>query len=145
MRLIETDETNRFTFEQFAAHAFYTEINRMLVQQALTQLARTPRTTLTIVDMACGTGAISRLVAEEVAHLATPPTLTIIGIDPSAEALRLAEKSMQEAHPTVSVSIAFGHVALSVGSVKNIPMCAPRVRRKPWRCSGLHQKNTSRH
>jgi ubiquinone/menaquinone biosynthesis C-methylase UbiE len=104
MRLIETEETNRFTFEPFAAHTFYTNINRMLVQQALAHLARTPRKTLTIVDMACGTGAISRLVAEEVARLDMSPSLTIIGIDPSAEALRLAEKSMQEDHPNVQTT-----------------------------------------
>src|SRR5437870_1682274 len=38
MGLIETDETNQFTFEAFASHAFYTEINRSLVQHALTSI-----------------------------------------------------------------------------------------------------------
>ena len=31
MGLIETDETNQFTFEEFAAHTCYTEINRALL------------------------------------------------------------------------------------------------------------------
>ncbi len=67
MALIETEETNQFTFEAFAAHGFYTEINRALVRHALAPLAARPnRATLTIVDMACGTGAITRLVAEEI-------------------------------------------------------------------------------
>src|SRR6266851_2506583 len=35
MGLIETEETNKFNFEAFAAHAFYTEINRSLVREAL--------------------------------------------------------------------------------------------------------------
>ena len=35
MALIETEETNQFTFEAFAAHAFYAEINCSLVRHAL--------------------------------------------------------------------------------------------------------------
>ena len=35
MGLIETDETNKFTFEAFASHKFYTEVNRSLVRHAL--------------------------------------------------------------------------------------------------------------
>ncbi len=69
MGLIETEETNKFTFEAFAAHPFYTEVNRALVQQALTHFANRPLDMpLTIVDMACGTGAITRLIAEELAR-----------------------------------------------------------------------------
>ena len=64
MTLIETEETNQFTFEPFASHAFYTHVNRALVQQALTSFAVRPlNATLTIVDMACGTGAVTRLIA----------------------------------------------------------------------------------
>ena len=59
MGLRETEETNKFSFEPFAAHPFYTEINRSLVRQALSKLAGRPaNSTLTIVDMACGTGAV---------------------------------------------------------------------------------------
>jgi ubiquinone/menaquinone biosynthesis C-methylase UbiE len=94
MRLIETEETNRFTFEAFAAYPFYTEINRALVRRALASLARYPGVnTLTIVDMACGTGAITRLIAEEVER--QHRCAHIIGVDPSAEALRRAEKGME--------------------------------------------------
>jgi len=94
MSLIETEETNRFTFEAFASYPFYTEINRSLVRRALASLARYPGpTTLTIVDMACGTGAITRLIAEEVER--QHRCAHIIGVDPSAEALRRAEKGME--------------------------------------------------
>ena len=95
MGLIETEETNQFTFEAFAAHPFYTEVNRALVRQALAHFATRPvDVPLTIVDMACGTGAITRLVAEEIARQGRQAHL--IGVDPSAEALRRAQKSMEE-------------------------------------------------
>ncbi|WP_376796829.1 class I SAM-dependent methyltransferase [Thermogemmatispora sp.] len=96
MGLIETEETNQFTFEPFAAHHFYTEINRALVQQALAHLegkGQAHEQPLTIVDMACGTGAVTRLIAEELARQGRQARL--IGVDPSAEALRRAHKSME--------------------------------------------------
>lgn len=96
MGLLETEETDQFTFEPFAAHTFYIEINRSLVQKALAPFAVHPaHERLTIVDMACGTGAITRLIAEEMARQGHQQ-VRIIGVDPSAEALRLARKSMEE-------------------------------------------------
>jgi ubiquinone/menaquinone biosynthesis C-methylase UbiE len=93
--LIETEETNQFTFEPFAAHAFYTQVNRSLVHQALASLGAYPANqTLTIVDMACGTGAVTRLIAEEMRQQRRQAR--IIGVDPSAEALRRAQQSMAE-------------------------------------------------
>ncbi|HET8841210.1 MAG TPA: methyltransferase domain-containing protein [Ktedonobacteraceae bacterium] len=93
--LIETEETNQFTFEPFAAHSFYTQVNRSLVRQALSTFKTRPvDQPLTIVDMACGTGAISRLIAEEMKS--QKRQARIIGVDPSAEALRLAQNSMAE-------------------------------------------------
>src|SRR5947209_4621274 len=95
MGLIETEETNQFTFEPFAAHAFYTEVNRSLVRQALGRFkARPLNQTVTIVDMACGTGAVTRLIAEEMRR--QERQARIIGVDPSAEALRRAQKGMED-------------------------------------------------
>src|SRR6266581_3478125 len=95
MGLIETDETNKFTFEAFASHKFYTKINRSLVRHALTCFSKHPSNNqLKIVDMACGTGAVTRLIAEELAS--QERQAYIIGIDPSAEALRYAQKGMEE-------------------------------------------------
>lgn len=95
MSFIESEEANKFNFEPFAAHAFYTELNRSFVQQALAPLANRPADgTLTIVDMACGTGAATRLIAQEMArqgHL-----VHLVGVDPSVDALRRAQKSMEE-------------------------------------------------
>jgi ubiquinone/menaquinone biosynthesis C-methylase UbiE len=95
MSFFESEETNQFTFEAFAAHPFYTAINRSLVQQALAPLVTCPTdATLTMVDMACGTGAIARLIAEELAPQGRQAR--IIAVDPSADALRRAQKSMEE-------------------------------------------------
>lgn len=95
MGLIETDETNKFTFEAFASHKFYTEVNRSLVRHALTNISKNPANNeLKIVDMACGTGAVTRLIAEELASQELQAD--IIGIDPSTEALRRAQKGMEE-------------------------------------------------
>jgi ubiquinone/menaquinone biosynthesis C-methylase UbiE len=94
MSMIETEETNQFTFEAFAAQPFYTEINRSFVRQALTSLAARPaNATLTVVDMACGTGAVTRLIAQEMQR--QHRQVRIIGVDPSAEALRRAQKGME--------------------------------------------------
>lgn len=98
MGLIETDETNLYTFEPFAAHAFYTEVNRALVKQTLAHLKpQTEGETLTIVDMACGTGAVTRLIAEELVNQGRVSNIKLVGVDPSAEALRRAQKGMEEA------------------------------------------------
>ncbi len=97
MGLIETEETNQFTFEAFAAHAFYTEINRSLVRKALAPLLIHPADQArTIIDMACGTGSVTRLIAEETAAHQRSQQTRIIGVDPSAEALRLAQQSLEE-------------------------------------------------
>lgn len=94
MGLMETEETNKFTFEAFAAHPFYTDVNHSLVCQALAQLSSRPvDDPVTIVDMACGTGAVTRLVAQEMAQQGR--LVHLIGVDPSAEALRRAQKSME--------------------------------------------------
>jgi ubiquinone/menaquinone biosynthesis C-methylase UbiE len=94
MSMIETEETNQFTFEAFASHNFYTRVNRSLVRHALASIApRPPNIPLTIVDMACGTGAVTRLIAEEISSQGRQAH--IIGVDPSAEALRRAQKGMQ--------------------------------------------------
>jgi len=95
MSFFETEETHHFTFEAFASHPFYTAINRSLVQQALAPLAARPSgVPLTIVDMACGTGAVTRLIAEELVRQGRQGR--IIAVDPSAGALRLAQQSIGE-------------------------------------------------
>jgi ubiquinone/menaquinone biosynthesis C-methylase UbiE len=95
MSLFETEETNQYTFEPVTLYPFYAEINRSLVRQAFIPLTKRPAgTELSIVDMACGTGFITRLIAEELVHMGQPGH--ILCVDPSAEALRLAQKSIDK-------------------------------------------------
>ena len=95
MSFFEAEETHQFSFEAFAAHPFYTTINRSLVQRALASLLGHPSgAPLTVVDMACGTGAATRLIAEELAHREV--RARIVAVDPSADALRLAQQSIKE-------------------------------------------------
>src|SRR5260221_14617573 len=93
MGLLETEETNKFTYEAFAAHPFYTDVNRSLVKQALGHLETRPADVpLTIVDMAWGTGAIPPLIAEELGakRRQAPP----IGVGPSGGGLTRVHKKM---------------------------------------------------
>lgn len=95
MESFEAEETRQFTFEPFAAHPFYTVINRSLVRQTCALLASRPTSVpLVIVDLACGTGAITRLIAEELHDFAR--SARIIAVDPSAEALRRAQLQMEQ-------------------------------------------------
>lgn len=108
MELFETEETHKFTFEPFAAHPFYTAVNRSLVRQALAPLASRPtHVPLIIVDLACGTGAITRLIAEEL--LRSSHSMHIIAVDPSAEALQQAQRQME--HADIAVRFLQGEAA----------------------------------
>ena len=83
------------TFEPFAAHEFYRDINKELVEHALTlsneqqPLWKHRR----VVDVACGTGAISRLVVDfwEANHLKGE----LVGFDPSETALERARQAVK--------------------------------------------------
>jgi ubiquinone/menaquinone biosynthesis C-methylase UbiE len=121
MSLIETDETNLYTFEPFAAYDFYTDVNRALVQQALAHCkTRLNGNTLSIVDMACGTGAVTRLIAEEIAQQGQLAHTRIIGVDPSAEALRRAQKGMDEIGMPVNAEFIQGDAADLPRLVQNV-------------------------
>lgn len=118
MSMTETEETNQFTFEPFAAHTFYRDVNRSFVRQALASFATRPaNTTLTIVDMACGTGAITRLIAEEMTCLRR--STHIIGVDPSAEALRRAQRGMEATAVGVKADFIQGETADLPGLIHN--------------------------
>jgi ubiquinone/menaquinone biosynthesis C-methylase UbiE len=94
MSFFEEEDIPHLTFEAFAAQPFYIAINRSLVQRAFTSLAACPPgRLLTIVDMACGTGAVTRLIAEELARQGRQAR--IIAVDPSADALQLARQSIK--------------------------------------------------
>lgn len=75
----------RFTLEKFAGHAFYQEVNRRLV--ALTHLHRGQ----SVVDLGAGTGAVTKLLLEEVRG----PQAQVIAVEPSAPALEVARRNLE--------------------------------------------------
>lgn len=86
-------EHNVYTYEPFTQHAFYEQVNRALVQQAVSLLPILPAgQTRTIVDLACGTGAVTKMVVD--ALQARDLDATIIGVEPSADALASAERAL---------------------------------------------------
>jgi len=75
-----------FTLDRFAQHSFYHEVNKRLV--ALTQLAKGQR----VVDLGAGTGAVTRLIAQEVAN----HEAEVIAVEPSRTALKVAQRNLEE-------------------------------------------------
>jgi len=74
-----------FTLEKFARHPFYQEVNRRLV--ALTGLHRGQ----CVVDLGAGTGAVTRLLVQEVAC----PEAEVIAVEPSDSAIEAARRNLE--------------------------------------------------
>jgi len=74
-----------FTLEKFAQHPFYQEVNRRLV--ALTGLRQGQH----VIDLGAGTGAVTRLLAAEVANNGAE----VIAVEPSETAIEAAKRSME--------------------------------------------------
>ncbi len=84
-----------YSFDPFAQHPFYTEINRSLVRRALTRLdaARPKGGRWRVVDLACGTGAVTQLILDELERLER--SAMVVGIEPSTAALAIARERLQ--------------------------------------------------
>ena len=76
----------RFTLEKFAQNSFYQEVNRRLV--ALAGLSPGQR----VVDLGAGTGAVTRLLVEQVA---SGPNAEVIAVEPSESALETARRNLE--------------------------------------------------
>lgn len=79
-------EEDRFSFAAFAAHPFFVELNRWIVDRVMAQPRRT------VVDLGCGPGAVTRLIVE---HLPPGSEGRVIGIDPSESALVRARQAVR--------------------------------------------------
>ena len=75
-----------YTLDKFAQHPFYQEVNRRLV--ALTGLHKGQR----VVDLGAGTGAVTRLLAEQVA---TNDGAEVIAVEPSETAIEVAKRNLE--------------------------------------------------
>jgi ubiquinone/menaquinone biosynthesis C-methylase UbiE len=74
-----------FTLDKFAQLPFYQEVNRRLV--ALTRLAKGQ----CVVDLGAGTGAVTKLIAQEIAN----ERGEVIAVEPSETALEVAQRNLE--------------------------------------------------
>ena len=79
------DESERFSFEAFTRHPFFTEVNRWIVERVVCPGRRK------IVDLGCGPGAVTKLILE---RLGDARNAEVIGIDPSPSALTKARTAI---------------------------------------------------
>jgi ubiquinone/menaquinone biosynthesis C-methylase UbiE len=84
-----------YTFDPFARHKFYHDVNQSLVRTAIYQLdASVPKgKPVCVAELASGTGAVTELILDELESVGR--TGTVIGVEPSAEAIDIARKRLQ--------------------------------------------------
>jgi ubiquinone/menaquinone biosynthesis C-methylase UbiE len=78
-------DADRFSFAPFTRHAFFTQVNRWMVEHVVR-----PGQAI-IVDLGCGPGAVTRLILD---RLGEPPGARVIGVDPEVAALERARASI---------------------------------------------------
>src|SRR5437870_5151483 len=78
-------DDQRFSFEAFTRHPFFTEVNRWIVERVVCPSRRK------IVDLGCGPGAVTKLILE---RLGDAGNAEVIGIDPSTSALSNARAAI---------------------------------------------------
>ncbi|HEX6799938.1 MAG TPA: class I SAM-dependent methyltransferase [Ktedonobacterales bacterium] len=85
---------SEYTFDPFARHQFYHDVNQSLVRSAIGRLdaARPAGTKVRVVELASGTGAVTELILDELARLGRPAE--VVGVEPSFEALAVARERL---------------------------------------------------
>jgi ubiquinone/menaquinone biosynthesis C-methylase UbiE len=81
----DASDDERFSFEAFTRHPFFTDVNRWIVERVISPGRRK------IVDLGCGPGAVTKLILE---RLGDARNATVIGIDPSPSALQKARAAI---------------------------------------------------
>lgn len=84
-----------YTFDPFAQHKFYHDINQSLVHRAISQVdaAHPTGRPVRVVELASGTGAVTELILDELERLGRPGT--VVGVEPSPEAIEIASERLQ--------------------------------------------------
>ena len=84
-----------YTFDPFAQHKFYHDVNQSLVHRAIARLdaAHPAGETVRVVELASGTGAVTELILDELERLGRPGT--VIGVEPSPEAIEIATARLE--------------------------------------------------
>lgn len=84
-------QRDTYSYEPFTRHPFYETVNRALVDEGVRRLTGTGPT-LTVVDLSCGTGAMTLMVIEALAERGL--AARIIAVEPSSEALAQARRRL---------------------------------------------------
>src|SRR6266700_1880958 len=79
-------DDERFSFEAFTRHPFFTDVNRWIVERVIGPGRQK------IVDLGCGPGAVTKLILERLGGDAR--NVEVIGIDPSPSALSKARAAI---------------------------------------------------
>lgn len=84
-----------YTFDPFAQHKFYHDVNQSLVHRAIARLdaAHPAGETVRVVELASGTGAVTELILDELDRLGRSGT--VIGVEPSPEAIEIASARLE--------------------------------------------------
>jgi ubiquinone/menaquinone biosynthesis C-methylase UbiE len=85
-----------YTFDPFARHQFYHDVNESLVRLALSKLDQSmpPGKSARIVELASGTGAVTELILDELERLGRPGH--VLGVEPSPEAIEIASSRLRD-------------------------------------------------
>ncbi|HLJ82515.1 MAG TPA: methyltransferase domain-containing protein, partial [Ktedonobacterales bacterium] len=83
-----------YTFDPFARHQFYHDVNESLVRTAIGRLDadRPQGRRVRIVELASGTGAVTELILDELERRGRPADVT--GVEPSFEAIAVARERL---------------------------------------------------
>jgi ubiquinone/menaquinone biosynthesis C-methylase UbiE len=90
----EVHAESAYTFDPFTRHQFYTDVNWSLVERAIQLLddSHPSGEELRVVELASGTGAVTEQILNALAQRGRPAT--VIGVEPSAEAIAVAERRL---------------------------------------------------
>jgi ubiquinone/menaquinone biosynthesis C-methylase UbiE len=83
--MANTGDCERFSFAPFTRHAFFTDVNRWMVERVVEPGRRV------IVDLGCGPGAVTQLILE---RLGNREDARVIGVDPEPSAVQRARAAI---------------------------------------------------
>jgi ubiquinone/menaquinone biosynthesis C-methylase UbiE len=114
-------QTQEYSFKAFSEHAFYRRVNEVLIDRAELQQG------MTVVDVACGSGAITELILEKIRGTRHA---VVIGVDMSATALKEAAEKVADVRDAV--------VQFVQARAEDMSKCIKRAVDAVVFCNGIH-------
>jgi len=112
-------EQQIYSYEPFTRHGFYQAVNRALVQRTIGSLTPPAGRAATVVDLGCGTGAVTQMVVEALGERQIEAS--IVALDPSADALTSARSRLAGSH--LDVRFVEGDVSALTGQADVLFLC----------------------